>query len=77
MRRARRTPAERREQTRLRVAAFRQREDAGLAIAPVPYHGGIVSWLVSHDWLPAKEAHTAAEIGKAVFAALDDMVGRH
>jgi hypothetical protein len=47
---------------------YRARQRAGIAIAPVPYDGKVVNFLIATHWLDAALADDRAEVGKAIRA---------
>ena len=68
------SPSRRRQAARARDARYRQRAARGLATCPVEYSGDVVSFLLKTQWLAEREADDRRAIGRAISAALAEMV---
>jgi hypothetical protein len=64
--------ARRREQHRLRTARYRKNQADGKAVAPVPYDGVIVDYLIRLHWLSEADAYDRREVGTAIERLLAD-----
>ena len=53
-------------------ANWRRRQRDGIAIAPVPFDGKAVNFLIATHWLDPALADDRAEIGKAIAALIAD-----
>jgi len=71
-RRRRQRTAHERELKRARDRRRYRRELAGLAVAPVPYSGAMVDYLIKVEWLKPEQKDDKCAIGDAIAAALAD-----
>jgi hypothetical protein len=61
-----RKAARKRELRRLRTARYRRNQAGGVAVAPVPYNGEILNFLVRTHWLDEHDAYDRREVGAAI-----------
>ena len=60
-----------------RMRRLRERQKAGLSIAPAPYTDDIVALLLDTGWLPEADSEKREQVGIAMFRMLNEAAKAH